>query len=228
MTSIVEEKARAGDAMRLTGPDGPVDHAWLDAEQVSLEYAGCRCRIAVGATGGTLCVDVEYGEGRTLDALALRVIATDAVVMVEAACSDDPDAPRVSLVDEEGRHVALEGGSEGFVIDRDMVEMDDDQLTAVMSLEGLPWPTEHLLWILAILSASTALAFFFGHLSWAIYACTAVMWIVAGFALNNLIAMCRLKMQHDEEFAPMRNLAMREAERRMALDVLVGSRRKTN
>lgn len=228
MTRIVEEKARIGDAMRLTGPDGPVDHAWVDAEQVSPEYAGCRCRIAVGATGGTLCVDVEAGEGRILDALALRVVATDAVMMVEAACSDDPDAPRVALVDDEGRAVTLEGGSEGFVIDQDMVDMDDAQLTAVMSLEGMPWPTGHLLWIIAILSASTAIAVAFGHLSWAVYVCTAVMWIVAGFAMRNLEAMCRLKIEHDGEFAPMRNLAMREAERRMALDVLVGIRRRTN
>lgn len=204
---------------RLTTADGQVDHAWMDAAVLSEEYAGIRCRIAVGEAGGLVCDDVE--SHHRLNEALIRVVATDAVVTAVRMSHLEDDVHSL-LIDDEGRKVMVRtDDDESPDVDHVVTRQSLETLHDVAKPIDLPWTIPIMLVVSLVLSL------------WWIYQTRDDLVIAAMFAVASAISIWGIVnavraryylRRHSEAVMGLKSTATRETEQREVLNALVSRR----
>lgn len=204
---------------QLTTADGQVDHAWIEAAVLSQEYAGIRCRISVGGTGGLVCD--EIASDHRLNEALIRVVATDAVVAAVRISHLEDDVHSL-LFDDGGRKVMVrteddESPDVDHVVTRQNLRMLHDVAKPI----DLPWTLPIMLAISMVLS-----------LWWTyqtrddlvVAAMFAVATAISAWGIVNAIRARYYLRRHSEAVIGLKSTAARETERRRVLDDLVRRR----
>lgn len=204
--------------MTFRNDDGPVDRAMMDAGEISGDYAGMICTMAIGDEGGVVCIDVA--STTPLHESTIRRISAEAVVAIEQSRFDD--VPDPALRDEAGAPAFLENGDDDEdPSDEQLVAMTGDELAAMTT--RLPWPVVPL--AIAGIATVGALTMLTRGGNQPMDVVGLLFILSAGVtALAMLCNACRYKYGHDRATDHVTVSVKRELERRRLIDEVVERR----
>ena len=209
---------RGKTRMTFRNDDGRVDKAMLDAGDLSIDYAGMTCTMAIGEEGGVVCVDVS--SSTPLHESTIRRISAEAVVAIEQSRFED--VADVPLTDASGRAATLDDGNdEEDPSDDRLIAMSQEELTAMTT--RLPWPVQPL--VVAGIGTLGACVMLARSGNQPIVVVGLLLIVTTGVcALGMLLKACWHKHRHDEATDHVTISVRRELERRRLIEKVVTRR----